>query len=171
MTITLNEEQIKKILIEIQEPRKDFSVVISKKYPKTRKGTYTGRKIIIFLPHHRSNNELIHTAIHEYAHHQWQEGPAHGKTFYLKFFKLLELANKKGFYSLNIESSRELKYIANFINNNKLVQNKLIYKEYNWLLSLSYSICKNQNADIKYYIAKYLDIPWHDKKCPHASYR
>ena len=170
-TITLNEEQIKKMLIEIQEPCRDFSVFISKKKPRTRMGSYSGGKITLFLPYFSNNNELIRTAIHEYAHHQWREGPAHGKTFYLKYFELLESADKKGFYSLNIESSRELKSFAEFITNNKLVQNRLIYKEYAWLLRIIYSICRNGNANFKYYITKYLEIPWHDKICPHASYR
>ena len=171
MKITLNEQKIKKILLETHKPEHDFSVVLKNEKPKTKIGCYKRSisQIVIFLPYFDDNRKLIHTALHEYAHHLSRYG--HGCDFFNNFFNLLEAADKKGLHSLNIETNYELKQITDFILKNNLIHNKMINNDYGWLINKAYDICKENEIDFQYYTARILGIPWLKGHYPRSYYK
>ena len=67
----MTNEEIKKILLSLEQTDTDFSVTQTGKASKKVNGLYAPATFEIFL--HNKNftteNELIYTAIHEYTHH------------------------------------------------------------------------------------------------------
>ena len=71
----MNQDQIKAMLLDIEESQLEFSVILTGKESKRVNGLYKPDTCEILL-HNRnftSDNQLIYTAIHEYAHHLLNE--------------------------------------------------------------------------------------------------
>ena len=67
----MNNDQIKEILLSIEETDIDFTVTMSGKESKKVNGLYKpdNHEIILHNLNFKSDNQLIYTAIHEYTHH------------------------------------------------------------------------------------------------------
>jgi len=106
----MNNEQIKELLISLEDTDKDFSVIQSGKESKKINGLYKSDsfEIIIHNNNFTTENQLIYTAIHEYTHHlisckyknKGENLPAksHSTEFWAKFDDLLEIAVSKNLY-------------------------------------------------------------------------
>lgn len=106
----MNNEQIKELLISLEDTDKDFSVTQSGKESKKINGFYKPGtfEIIIHNKNFTTENQLIYTAIHEYTHHlinckhieKGEKLPArsHSTEFWAKFDDLLEIAISKNLY-------------------------------------------------------------------------
>ena len=106
----MNNEQIKELLISLEDTDKDFSVTQSGKESKKINGLYKPEsfEIIIHNNNFTTENQLIYTAIHEYTHHlisckykdKGEKLPArsHSTEFWAKFDDLLEIAVSKNLY-------------------------------------------------------------------------
>ena len=106
----MNNEQIKELLISLEDTDKDFSVTQSGKESKRINGLYKPEsfEIIIHNKNFTTENQLIYTAIHEYTHHlisckykdKGEKLPArsHSTEFWAKFDDLLEIAVSKNLY-------------------------------------------------------------------------
>lgn len=106
----MNNEQIKELLISLEDTDKDFSVTQSGKESKKINGLYKpdSFEIIIHNKNFTTENQLIYTAIHEYTHHlisckyknKGENLPAksHSTEFWAKFDDLLEIAVSKNLY-------------------------------------------------------------------------
>jgi len=106
----MNNEQIKELLISLEDTDKDFSVTQSGKESKKINGLYKPEsfEIIIHNKNFTTENQLIYTAIHEYTHHlisckykdKGEKLPAksHSTEFWAKFDDLLEIAVSKNLY-------------------------------------------------------------------------
>lgn len=106
----MNNEQIKELLLKLEETNKDFSVTQSGKESKKINGLYKPEtfEIIIHNKNFTTENQLIYTAIHEYTHHliscKYKEKgeklptKSHSTEFWAKFDDLLEIAVSKNLY-------------------------------------------------------------------------
>lgn len=106
----MNNDQIKELLLSLEDTDKDFSVTQSGKESKKVNGLYKPAtfEIIIHNKNFSTENELIYTAIHEYTHHlisckykeEGEKLPAksHSTEFWAKFDDLLEIAVSKNLY-------------------------------------------------------------------------
>jgi hypothetical protein len=129
----------------------------------------------IYLLNHNSNNEIIHTAIHEYAHHFMRRGVHHKAEFWDCFYQLLEIAEKKGFYSCDIDKSDKLKKITAIIKMNDLLRNERTFekelgKEIDFVFAIINKLCEEIGINYEYYLAKYLGIYMRELYMPKENY-
>ena len=106
----MNNDQIKELLLSLEDTDKDFSVTQSGKESKKVNGLYKPAtfEIIIHNQNFKTENEIIYTAIHEYTHHimnceylnkgQKHPSKSHTTEFWAKFDDLLEIAVSKNLY-------------------------------------------------------------------------
>ena len=94
----MNQDQVKNILLQIEDTSLDFSLVFSGKASRKVNGLYKPetREIILHNKNFANDNEMIYTAIHEYTHHKQceKEGAArstrhHTQAFWAMFHRLL----------------------------------------------------------------------------------
>ncbi|WP_024466582.1 hypothetical protein [Treponema pedis] len=102
-----NQNDIKELLLTLKTPEIDFSVIFSGKKSSKANGLYKiGKKeIVIHNKNFTNDNQLIYTAIHEYAHHlMWckycrsGKNPGHTNEFWNMMYNLVDIAEQKGLY-------------------------------------------------------------------------
>jgi hypothetical protein len=165
-------QKIKEILTAIRQPESNFEVIIKNEYNCYYSGyyNYSKDKITLYLPNLNNNRELIIVAIHEYAHHftQWEH---HRTKFWECYFELLEIAERKGLYSCNIDSCENLKKITEIINKNNMIKNRNIFKEkLHGIFYIIHKLCEEINVNFEHYTVKHLGMEWYKKKIPRLSY-
>jgi len=169
----LNNDQIKTILLDIEQASIDFTVTQTGKESKRVNGFYQPDTHEIFLHNlnFKNDNQLIYTAVHEYTHHlvtieKQDNDPSYGKAckvhtqeFWAKFGVLLKIAEEKGYYSIGWENNEELKELTKDIKENYLAKNGQLMQEFGKKLSRAWELCKE--ADIRYedYIDRVLCLP------------
>jgi hypothetical protein len=122
-------------------------------------------RMTLYLFNHDNNNDFIHTAIHEYAHHLMPPSVVHQTEFWNCFFELLAIAEEKKVYSCDIEKSPELKKITAIIKQNDLLKNrKLIKKGFEGIFHIIPNLCYENEISFQYYTVKYLNMDWYKKK-------
>ena len=103
----MNQDQVKRLLLHLAKPAEEFDVVFTGKSSPKVDGLYRPetRELIIHNRNHHTEAQLVHTAIHEYAHHlQFCEsavpisGRAHTTRFWSIFHGLLYRAEELGLY-------------------------------------------------------------------------
>jgi hypothetical protein len=168
-----DEQRIKEILIAIRDTNDNFEVLIKDERRQTKRGCYySSHRIELYLFEYDSNNDLIQCAIHEYAHHILRECKVkHQTEFWTCYFELLAEAEKKEFYSCNIDKSGKLKKITNIIKQNDLLKNKKIFKEgFKDIIFIIKKLCEEIDIDFQYYTVKYLEMDWYKKKNPYLAF-
>ena len=67
----MNQDQVKSILLEVEECPTPFTLVFSGKANKKVNGLYKpeNAEIVLHNKNFESDNQLLYTALHEYAHH------------------------------------------------------------------------------------------------------
>lgn len=175
----MTNERIKEILLDLEATTIDFFVTQTGKSSKKVNGLYYPNTHEILL--HNKNferddktceNLLIYTAIHEYAHHKLSEelfsvmgvnaiynARNHTQKFWAKFDELLTTAEKKGYYKLSLETSKELQELTEKIKSEYLEKNGAMMREFGELLMKAHTLCNE--ADIRYedYIDRILCLP------------
>jgi hypothetical protein len=103
----MNHEQVKMLLERVRPAAAPFQVVLSGKKSRKVNGLYKpgGREIVLHNRNFASDNELVYTALHEYAHHlQFCTPPlprsarTHTIRFWSLFHSLLADAERAGLY-------------------------------------------------------------------------
>jgi len=164
----MNNEQIKEQLLRIRPADEHFSVVLSGKASKKVNGLYKSdsREIVLHNRNFKSDNELMHTAIHEYAHHlQFSESPlpvssrAHTVHFWSLFHGLLSDAEKLGIYRNPFEAIEELAELTQRIKEKFLGVNGQLMKEMGKLLVEAQVLCEEHRVDFKDYLDRVLNLP------------
>jgi hypothetical protein len=186
--VFLNEQKIKEILTAIKDTNKGlctnkqivylyadayFEVSIKNEKHEKYQGLYDYKhnRIILYLLNHKTNNELIGSAIHEFAHHLMGDMWGHQSEFWECYFELLEIAENKGFYSCNINKSDKLNKITTIIKQYDLLKNKKIFKkELDCIFVIIKKLCNEIDIDFQYYTVKYLGMDWYKKKNPLMAY-
>jgi hypothetical protein len=166
----MNQDQVKKLLLSVEDAPLDFSVIFSGKKSKKVNGLYKVETREIIL-HNRnfSNTEenlLIYTALHEYAHHLHacsKNGTlpqrAHNHEFWAVFHTLLEKAEAKGVYRNIFSGSPELTNLTEEIRKKYLAENGALVKALGQALLRANELCDALGARFEDYIDRVLCIP------------
>jgi hypothetical protein len=169
----MTNEKIKETLLSIEDSAVDFSVTQSGKRSKKVHGLYKPdtREIIIHnknfeKPGGVDENQLLYTAIHEYAHHQHAclrggtlSARAHSSEFWAIFHELLGKAEAKDIYKNAFNESRELRELTGKIRENYLKPSGELLKEFGALLMQAYDLCGKEGLRFEDYVDRVLCIP------------
>jgi hypothetical protein len=164
----VNNDQIKSTLLRLRPSDEDFAVILSGKKSRKVHGLYKpeSREIIIHNRNFRSDNEMLYTAIHEYAHHiQFTESPTpisartHTTGFWNLFHTLLFEAEKKGIYRNPFEDIGELADLARRIREKFVVASGSMMKELGRLLIEAHGLCEKHGASFTDYLDRVLGLP------------
>ena len=164
----MNQDQVKNILLQIEDTSLDFSLIFSGKASKKVNGLYKpeSREIVLHNKNFANDNEMIYTAIHEYTHHKQCEAEGvphssrhHTQKFWAMFHRLLTIAEEKGFYKIGLEENSELEEITKRIRSVLMVENGRIMKELGELLGKARKICKISHVRYEDYIDRVLKLP------------
>jgi hypothetical protein len=163
----MNQDQIRALLLKLADPPEEFSVVFTGKKSRKVDGLYRHetRELIIHNRNHRTEHDLLHTAIHEYAHHlQYCEsavpisGRVHSSRFWAIFHNLLYKAEGMGLYTSPFEGVPELRRITARIRA-LTAENGTLMKELGELLAQARELCAKHDADFGDYLDRALRLP------------
>lgn len=163
----MNQDQIKEILLQIEESELEFSVTFTGKASKKVNGLYKSdtHEILLHNKNFSVDNELLYTAIHEYTHHRLCEldgtrsGRVHTQRFWSYFHRLLQKAEEKGLYRITLEESPELLELTDTIRTTIMAEDGKLMKELGRLLSKARVLCKQAGVRYEDYIDRVLCLP------------
>lgn len=157
----MNQEQVKNILIQLDNNVEDYKVIFSGKTSKKVNGLYypDKKEIIIHNKNFSDDNSLVYTAIHEFAHHihiSYSTVPvsnrSHTNEFWNIFHKLLFKAEELGLYKNIFETNEEFNKLTNEIKNNYLFKNAELMKGAGKLLIKAVELCQKYKVRFEDYI-------------------
>jgi hypothetical protein len=164
----VNQDQVKAKLLGIEDAPMEFSLVFSGKQSRKVNGLYKPdtREIIIHNRNFSDDNQLLYTAIHEYAHHLHAcrrggslSSRAHTSEFWAIFHGLLETAEKKNIYRDVFQDSKELTELTELIRKKYLLENGNLVKELGRQLLRAHELCAAAGARFEDYVDRVLRIP------------
>jgi len=168
----MNQDQVKEKLLKLEDAPLEFSLIYSGKKSKKVNGLYKpqSREIIIhnrnFASDDTGQNLLMHTAIHEYAHHLHAcsrggtlSPRAHNTEFWALFHDLLEKAEKKKIYNDVFAASPELIKLTELIRTKYLANNGELVKEMGKQLIKAHNLCTDIGVRFEDYVDRMLRIP------------
>jgi hypothetical protein len=124
------------------------------------------REIIIHNRNFASDDQLLYTAIHEFAHHLHCErkgglssGRAHTNEFWLIFEELLVSAEKKGFYRNLFDEEPEFVSLTSRIRESCVAKNGALMLEFGSLMIEAQGLCKKFKARFEDYVDRALGLP------------
>ncbi|MEM5946994.1 hypothetical protein WKV44_00385 [Spirochaetia bacterium 38H-sp] len=163
----MNQDQVKEKLLQIEPDTIDFSVIFSGKQSKKANGIYypERREIIIHNRNFNNDNDLMYTAIHEFAHHVYfstsplpATNRAHTQEFWTLFHKLLARAEELGIYSNIFISNDEFIALTRTIKQDFIEKNGTLMKELGGLLLKAESLCQKYGARFEDYVERVLGL-------------
>lgn len=175
----MDNQKIKEMLLDIHETNLDFTVTQTGKESKRVNGLYKPdtHEILLHNQNFKTDYELAYTAVHEYTHHLVTEetllvapegyvpnAKAHNQKFWAKFGELLEIAEQKGYYKLDLEVSPELKELTEKIKKEYIEKNGELMAEFGKLLSEAFELCENSNIRYEDYLDRVLCLPRNSAK-------
>ena len=164
----MNNEQIKATLRRLRGTEHDFTVILSGKKSRKVHGLYKpeSREIIIHNRNFTNDNELMYTAIHEYAHHiQFTTSATpmsvrtHTTAFWNLFHTLLFEAERKGIYQNPFEEIEELRDLTRRIREKFLAASGSLMKELGRLLIQAHGVCEKHGTSFSDYLDRVLSLP------------
>lgn len=164
----MNQDEVYRILIETEPAPQPFTLVFSGRENRKVNGLYKPDSVEIVL-HNRnfdSDNQLIYTALHEYAHHLHHcknaglsQTRPHTHEFWAIFHELVEKAEVKGFYHNIFETEPEFRELTQQIKDRCMRANGEILLEFGRLLAQAASLCKSHKMRFEDYIERVVGIP------------
>ena len=164
----MNNDQIKNMLLSLRRSPHDFSVILSGKSSRKVHGLYKpdSREIIIHNRNFKNDNELLYTAIHEYAHHlQFTTSPTpisvrtHTTAFWNLLHTLLFEAEQKGIYTNPFEGIEEFRELTREIRTRFLEGGGALMKEFGRLLVRAHELCEKHGTSYSDYLDRVLGLP------------
>lgn len=164
----MNQDQIKEMLLKIEDTSLEFSVTLTGKKSKKVNGLYKPdtHEILLHNKNFETENQLVYTAIHEYAHHlqcerdgELRSKRSHTAAFWARFHTLLEKAETLGFYTIGIENESDLDKLTQEIREKYLSENGRLMNELGKLLAKAQVLCKEANVRYEDYIDRVLCLP------------
>jgi hypothetical protein len=164
----MNQDQVKKGLLKLEPDTEEFSVIFSGKESRKVNGLYhpDKREIIIHNKNFTDDNDLMYTAIHEFAHHlHFTRSPvpisakAHTMAFWSIFHGLLEKAESAEVYRNVFDSNKEFRALTRTIKEDFLAKNGALMKEFAELLIKADELCKKTNMRFDDYVDRTLGVP------------
>ena len=143
----------------------DFGVIFSGKTSKKVDGLYypDRKEIIIHNKNCADDNQLMYTAIHEFAHHIQHDrsvvplsSRAHTVAFWDIFHKLLFTAEEKGVYVNIFKKEPRFAALTRKIRENYLSTNGNLMKDLGSLLASACNLCDEMNASFDDYVDREL---------------
>ncbi len=163
----MNQDFVKEQLIRIEEPIEHFDLIFTGKSSKKVDGFYRPdeRKIYIHNKNMNTDNQIIYTAIHEYAHHLHvtssnapTSNRCHTKEFWNIFHTLLQKAETLGIYQNPLEIDEELNKLTKEIKENFLRQNGELMKSFGEKLVQAQNICRLRSISFADYADRVLGL-------------
>lgn len=171
----MDNEKIKEILLDIADTSLEFTVVMTGKESKRVNGLYKPetREILLHNKNFKTDNQLIYTAIHEYTHHLQNEddiaanggkepphkGRVHNNQFWARFHGLLEIAEQKGYYKMDLSQFPELEELTKEIKEQFIVPNGKLMLEFGRKLSKAHTLCEENSIRYEDYLDRVLQLP------------
>ncbi len=163
------------MLLNIQDSSLEFSVLLTGKESKRVNGLYKpdSREILLHNKNFKTDNELVYTAIHEYTHHLINEeqiaenggkepphkARSHTNYFWAKFHSLLEIAEQKGFYKMDLSISPELEELTKEIRTKYIEPNGHLMQEFGKSLIKAHTLCEQASIRYEDYLDRVLQLP------------
>ena len=169
----MNQDQVKQKLLMINPDSGDFTVTFSGKSSKKVDGLYypDKKEIILHNENFNDDNQLIYTAIHEFAHHiQFMKSSApttnrsHTVKFYDIFHKMLYRAEELGIYKNAFNEIEELRLLTEKIRSEYLVKNGELMKEFGKLLIKARELCIRYSVSFEDYVDRALSLHRNEAK-------
>lgn len=168
----MDNENIKRMLLDIRESKTDFSVLQSGRECAKVNGIYKPdtREIVLHNGNFKTDNQLVYTAVHEYVHHLIAEDKAakglpapgsrvHNAAFWALFDELINEAEKKSYYKLDIAASPELESLTMKLQNDYIARNGEIMRDFGRLLAHAHELCDLANIRYEDYVDRVLRLP------------
>ena len=163
----MNQEQVMQNLLQLEDNVDDFIVTFSGKQSNKVDGLYKpeGCEIIIHNKNHVTDNAIMYTAIHEFAHHiQFCAAPmtastrAHTNHFYDIFHRLLRKAQELKIYENIFEKEDEFVDLTKRIKEKFLHVNGQLMKDLGSVLMEAHELCLRHNASFEDYVDRVLGL-------------
>jgi hypothetical protein len=163
----MNQEQVKKELLKLEPDTEEFTVIFTGKKSRKVNGLYKSdiREILLHNKNFADDNDLMYTAIHEFAHHlHFTRSPvpvsnrAHQTAFWSIFHTLLGKAEEMGIYHSVFTADKEFKALTKKIKEEFLARNGKLMKEFGALLTQAEELCKKNNLRFDDYVDRVLGL-------------
>ena len=151
----MNQDQVKELLLSLEDDVPEFSVVFTGKESKRVDGLYKpdSKEILIHNRNFATDNAMLYTAIHEFAHHvHFSRYPdevtrrAHTNRFWDLFHGLLSRAEDEGVYENIFEKDPAFRAITERIRKDYLEKNGSLMKEFGRTLIEAMDLCREKHA-------------------------
>ncbi|MGL4370122.1 MAG: hypothetical protein ACRCUT_10705 [Spirochaetota bacterium] len=163
----MNQDQVKKMMLRLDADVPDFAVTFSGKKSFKVDGLYKPEdaEIIIHNKNFRSDNALVYTAIHEFAHHiqfTKAEGKvscrAHTVMFWDIFHRLLCDAETKGLYQNVFRTNPDFIALTKRMKTEFLSVNGQLMKDFGALLVNAFKLCHENDVSFEDYADRELGL-------------
>lgn len=163
----MNQDQVKEALLSIEANVGYFAVVFSGKSSKKVHGLYKPetREIVIHNRNFATENALMYTAIHEFAHHVHAERSAvpissrsHTTAYWSILHRLLARAEELGVYRNLFETVAEFRELTREIREHYLAGNGRLMKEFGALLVQAAALCEKHEMSFDDYVDRELGL-------------
>ncbi|MBU0936894.1 MAG: hypothetical protein KKI09_08895 [Spirochaetes bacterium] len=163
----MNQDTVKQQLLRLQDAKTEFSVVFSGKKSAKVNGLYKPltREILIHNKNFENDNQLMYTAIHEYAHHlHGEEQPhrpgarAHTNDFWNLFHGLLDKAEEMGLYQNIFAGDQAFAELSAKIKQ-LLPENGRLMLSFGELIIKAEALCRERCVRFEDYLDRVLNIP------------
>jgi hypothetical protein len=164
----MNQDQVKELLLRTADTETEFSLIFSGKSSDVANGLYKprSREIIIHNRNFEADEQLIYTALHEFAHHLHCErkgfvisGRSHTNEFWGIFHELLVKAESKGLYRSPFDSESEFIELTKRIRESCIAENGKIMLEFGRLMIEAQALCEKWKTRFEDYVDRALGIP------------
>ena len=163
----MNQDQVKEILLSLNEDVEEFLLIFSGKSSKKVNGLYVpdSREIIIHNKNFENDNLLLYTAIHEFAHHvHITESPipvgpkAHTIEFRRIFHELLNKAENAGYIRNVFEQDQDLAVLTEAIKKKMIGPQGELAKQLGHAFIQAQDLCLKKGYRFEDYIERVLQF-------------
>lgn len=163
----MTNEQIYQFLLQIHPTEHPFKVVMTGKKSKKVNGLYKPQtqEILIHNKNFLKDEELLRTAIHEYAHHLHYHSNTppkphrpHDQNFWVIFHNLLTQSEKKGLYVDVFRTDPEFRELTQTIKTQFLTPHSQLIKRMGELLIKADHLCRSRSLSFRDYLERELGI-------------
>ncbi len=164
----MNQEQIKKLLLSLRPQVPDFQVIMTGKSSRKVHGLYKpdSAEILLHNRNFKTDQELLYTAVHEFAHHVHFCSPqkprtarSHTTLFWSIFHDLLQQAKAAGWYHDVFSTDKDFMELTRQLKENYLKPHGELMKEFGQLLSKAFELCQQRGLPFEDYRDRILGLP------------
>ncbi|MEI8092831.1 MAG: hypothetical protein WCG80_01325 [Spirochaetales bacterium] len=175
----MNQEQTKDLLLQIEPTAPEFFLLFTGKASKKVNGLYKPetREILLHNRNFQSDEELVYTAVHEFAHHLHfcsEQRPttirSHTAAYWSLFHRLLGRAEQLGVYRNVFRAEPEFLELTATIEKKFLHNNGQTMKDFGQALLQAVQLCTKYHVRFEDYMDRVLCIPRNTAKTVMASF-